>query len=57
MSALEVVLTSHVQRFLDVYMYENARFLAERLVAHVCSILESDAGGRRSWITRVARLE
>ncbi|CAI5745315.1 unnamed protein product [Peronospora destructor] len=34
MSALEVVLTSQVQRFLDVYMYENATFLAERLVAH-----------------------
>ncbi|CAH0489304.1 unnamed protein product [Peronospora farinosa] len=33
-STLEVVLTSQVQRFLEVYMYENATFLAERLIAH-----------------------
>ncbi|KAG7393609.1 Cell division cycle protein 27 [Phytophthora pseudosyringae] len=33
-SAMEAALVSQVQRSLDAYMYENARFLAERLVAH-----------------------
>ncbi|CAH0477381.1 unnamed protein product [Peronospora belbahrii] len=33
-AALEVVLASQVQRYMDAYVYENAIFLAERLVAH-----------------------
>ncbi|KAL3673595.1 hypothetical protein V7S43_001297 [Phytophthora oleae] len=32
--AMEAALASQVQRYLDAYVYENARFLAERLVAH-----------------------
>ncbi|OWZ21658.1 Anaphase-promoting complex subunit [Phytophthora megakarya] len=31
---METALVSQVQRYLDVYVYDNARFLAERLVAH-----------------------
>ncbi|KAI9907915.1 hypothetical protein PsorP6_004299 [Peronosclerospora sorghi] len=34
MTALEATLTSQIQRYLNDYVYDNARFLAERLVAH-----------------------
>ncbi|KAF4047271.1 Tetratricopeptide repeat [Phytophthora infestans] len=31
---METALVGQVQRYLDLYVYDNARFLAERLVAH-----------------------
>ncbi|KAG6610043.1 putative anaphase-promoting complex subunit [Phytophthora cinnamomi] len=34
MAAMEEALATQVQRYLDAYVYDNARFLAERLVAH-----------------------
>ncbi|KAF1784092.1 Tetratricopeptide-like helical domain [Phytophthora cactorum] len=33
-TAMEAALVGQVQRYLELYVYENARFLAERLVAH-----------------------
>ncbi|CEG48107.1 DNA-binding cell division cycle control protein [Plasmopara halstedii] len=33
-SAVEVALIKQIQRYLDTFVYDNARFLAERLVAH-----------------------
>ncbi|KAG4063873.1 Cell division cycle protein 27 A [Phytophthora cactorum] len=33
-TAMEAALVGQVQRYLELYVYDNARFLAERLVAH-----------------------
>ncbi|KUF78853.1 Cell division cycle protein 27 B [Phytophthora nicotianae] len=33
-TAMEAALVGQVQRYLNLYVYDNARFLAERLVAH-----------------------
>jgi hypothetical protein len=56
MAALEAALASQVQRYLDAYVYENARFLAERLVAHVSGAFPREMDALRASIQLVKRL-